>query len=211
MPNYSLICRDRRGAVVQRFDFAAPQDEEAQLIAESEAKGRAAELWSGSQRIAAWGAETQARRLEGIRSRLQPGLPVPEAAAVIATTPVGTVAFWDENAAALYGWRPEEAIGRDIIELTPAVQSRHTASDIMKTLQEGRGWAGEIVLRRKDGRPFRGFVLDVPVRDAAGVLDAIVGVSMPIDQADEILARRAEIEAVIAGRFAPAGAPGGVA
>lgn len=201
MRTYVLIFRNDRGAVVQRFEFASPSDSEAQRIAESEAKGRDVELWSGTRRISSIAAEAQSRRLQAIRRRFAKPVPVPRNAAVIATTAAGTVAYWDENAAALYGWRPREAVGRDIVELTPAVQSRIIAAEIMDSLQAGRAWAGEIVLRHRDGSPFRAFVLDVPLGGLECDEGAIVGVSMPVEQANEILAMRRTIEEALAHRF----------
>lgn len=202
MQSYALIFRDQDGAVVQRVEFASADDDEAQRVAQAKAKGRQAELWNGTLRIASWDDEAQTRRLDAIRLRLKDPLPVPKGAAVIATTPDGTVAYWDRNAAALYGWLPRNAVGRDIVELTPAVQSRETAADIMTHLRAGRGWCGEMVLRTKNGRPFRAFVLDIPAGKLDSCAGAIVGVSLPIDKADEILARRTELEDVIAARFA---------
>ena len=40
--------------------------------------------------------------------------------AVIATDPSGIVLYWNRFAEGLYGWMAEEAVGRNILELTPA-------------------------------------------------------------------------------------------
>ncbi|HEX6858580.1 MAG TPA: PAS domain-containing protein [Caulobacteraceae bacterium] len=94
-------------------------------------------------------------------------------AALIATAHDGTVVYWNAAATRLYGWDAEEALGRNVVELTPALQSREEALDIMRRLQRGESWEGEIILRRRDGTPFKAFVADVPVV-AEGV---IVGAS----------------------------------
>jgi PAS domain S-box-containing protein len=86
-------------------------------------------------------------------------------AALIATTPEGTVVYWNEAATRLYGWEPEEALGRNVIDVTPALQSKEQATSIMTKLQTGEPWEGEIVLRRRDGTPFKAFVADLMVGD----------------------------------------------
>jgi PAS domain S-box-containing protein len=97
-------------------------------------------------------------------------------AALIATTAQGAVIYWNDAAQRLYGWKADEALGRNVVEVTPALQSREQSEAIMKRLQQGKPWEGDIVLRRRDGTPFKAFVADVPVGDAeTGV---IIGVSV---------------------------------
>ncbi len=97
--------------------------------------------------------------------------------AVIATTPEGVVVAWNPNAETLYGWTADEAIGRNIVELTPSEHGTGEAEAIMKTLRAGESWTGEFLLRRKDGSEFLAFVSDTPVFDDAGEIMLIVGVS----------------------------------
>jgi PAS domain S-box-containing protein len=99
--------------------------------------------------------------------------------ALIATTFEGAVVYWNAAAARLYGWREDEAIGKDIVGLTPALQSRSEADEIMKQLQAGKPWSGEIALRDRDGTPFSAFVADMPI-DVRGDRGLIVGASAPI-------------------------------
>jgi PAS domain S-box-containing protein len=108
-------------------------------------------------------------------------------AAVIATTPQGAVLYWNEAAVRLYGWKAEEALGRNVVNVTPALQSREQAAEIMKQLQRGEPWEGDIVLRRRDGTPFKAFVTDVLVGD--GDNSVIVGASV-------VAAKRRSLDAV---------------
>ena len=96
--------------------------------------------------------------------------------AVIATTLDGAVAYWNAAAARLYGWAEEEAVGRNILDLTPALQSRGQADEIMRQLRTGQPWSREIILRTRRGAPFEAFVTDVPV-GIEGDNGLIVGVS----------------------------------
>jgi two-component system cell cycle sensor histidine kinase/response regulator CckA len=102
--------------------------------------------------------------------------------AVIASDLAGTITYWNHAAEALYGWRAEEALGRNVMDVTPAEQTREQAEGIMASLRAGRSWSGEFVVRRRDGTPFRAYVTDTPVLDAAGRLTGIVGVSVDVSE-----------------------------
>jgi PAS domain S-box-containing protein len=122
--------------------------------------------------------------------------------AVIVTTAGGEVAVWNKAAERLYGWRAAEALGQDVLKLTPSTQSKGRAATIMRTLQAGQAWEGEIVLRRRDGSPFRAFVVDLPVGPLAEGRGAIVGVSVAADERQRLGAARSRIEAEVRARFA---------
>ncbi len=113
--------------------------------------------------------------------------------AIIATDGDGRVRYWSRQASRLYGWRAEEALGRDILDLTPARQSQAEAAAAMRTLAAGDGWQGEMVLKGRDGRPFRAYVVNVPIATADGPL--IVGASVLIDDCEALEQARAELEA----------------
>src|SRR5215216_2752325 len=96
--------------------------------------------------------------------------------AVIATDPSGIVLYWNHFAEGLYGWTAEEAVGRNILELTPAGEVLGDAQAALARLRRGEPWSGEITLRRRDGTTFCGHVSDAPVYDEAERLVAIVGI-----------------------------------
>jgi PAS domain S-box-containing protein len=97
--------------------------------------------------------------------------------AVIATDPAGFVIYWGRGAEQLYGWTEADAMGRNILDLTPTELSRAEAEGIMRTLANGRPWSGEIVVHAKDGNRFTVEVFDVPVHDLDGTLLGIIGTS----------------------------------
>jgi PAS domain S-box-containing protein len=100
--------------------------------------------------------------------------------AVIATDLEGNVTYWNNAAEKIYGWSAPEAIGRNIITLTPASQSHEQAVEIMTNLGEGKTWSGEFSVKRKDGTSFPAFVTDTPILDSNGRLSGIIGVSSDI-------------------------------
>lgn len=113
--------------------------------------------------------------------------------AVIATDLTGEVVFWGSGAEQLYGWTAEEALGRDIVDLTPADMSRDQATRIMDTLQRGEPWSGDFLVQSKEGKRFVATVIDIPVTDDAGDVVGILGISrrsmyMPFE--GELLRRR---------------------
>ncbi len=103
-------------------------------------------------------------------------------AAVIATDMRGIVTHWNEHAERLYGWTREEALGRNIAELTISPEGLELAEEIMEWLRAGEAWEGEFVVRRKDGSEFLAYVTDSLIRDSEGRAVGIVGVSTDITE-----------------------------
>ena len=102
--------------------------------------------------------------------------------AVIATDVGGLVIYWNGAAERLYGWTAQEAMGRSIVELTPAPQSVEEATLIFAELAAGRSWSGEFVVRHRNGRAFPVHVTDTPVLGADGTLEAVIGISTDITE-----------------------------
>ena len=57
--------------------------------------------------------------------------------AVIATDAGGTIVYWNDRAESLYGWRLDEVIGRNILDVTPTRGSTDEAAHIMERLRSG--------------------------------------------------------------------------
>ncbi len=109
--------------------------------------------------------------------------------AVIATDLNGTVIYWSSFAEKLYGWSAAEALGADILILTPSETARQQATEILLRLKIGESWSGEFLVRCRDGTELPVFVTDSPIFSDSGVLIGIVGVSV-----DNTERRRAEEE-----------------
>jgi PAS domain S-box-containing protein len=105
--------------------------------------------------------------------------------AVIATDLTGAITYWNRFAERLYGWTAQEVMGRNIVEVTPAQESAQQATEIMERLRQGESWAGEFMVRRKNGDWFSAHVTDSPVHDEHGQLVGIVGISSDISAQKE--------------------------
>jgi len=102
--------------------------------------------------------------------------------AVITTDAQGTVVYWNRPAEELYGWTAREAVGRNIMELTPSQASGEEAAEIIERLRAGERWSGEFEVRRKDGSTFMAVVTDAPIFDEKGDLMGIIGVSTDLTE-----------------------------
>ncbi|HZE68678.1 MAG TPA: PAS domain S-box protein [Pyrinomonadaceae bacterium] len=101
--------------------------------------------------------------------------------AVIATDLEGKIQYWNSYAEWLYGWSAEEAIGSNILDLTPAPAALDKANEVLIVLRRGDSWSGEFLVRRKDGTSFPALVTDSPIFEN-GDLIGIVGVSVDISE-----------------------------
>ncbi len=97
--------------------------------------------------------------------------------AIITTDPDGRITSWNAGAQAIYGWSPEEAIGR----VLPMVPPDHM-DEARRMLDQlfGRGEPlpnHETERLRNDGRRIAVMVTGSPIRDAAGEIAGILGIS----------------------------------
>lgn len=114
--------------------------------------------------------------------------------AVIATDLDGIVLFWNDAAEKIYGWKVAEAMGKNIMQLTPARQSKEEAQAIMEQLAQGRSWSGEFMAQRKNGSVFPAYVSDSPFFDHNGKLAGIIGISYDLTSQKEAEAAIIEME-----------------
>lgn len=97
--------------------------------------------------------------------------------AVIATDVHGRILYWNQAAQELYGWTSAEVLGRNVMDVTPAVMSQPEAAQVMKVLRSAESWTGKFEVRDKAGRTFPVQVTDSPVLNENGKLIGMVGVS----------------------------------
>ena len=100
--------------------------------------------------------------------------------AVIVTKLEGTITYWNDYAEVLYGWKRDEVIGRNIIDVTPNDLSKEDAIAIMEKLGSGENWTGSFPVKNKAGDLFTAHINNSPILDASGKLTGIIGVSWDI-------------------------------
>jgi PAS domain S-box-containing protein len=101
---------------------------------------------------------------------------------IIATNLDGIVIYWNQFAQKLYGWTAQEAIGRQIMDLTTPEVMTEQALEIMSHLRRGESWTGEFNVQRRDGTTFPAQIINSPINDDDGTLAGIVGVSVDITE-----------------------------
>src|SRR3954462_7941729 len=118
-------------------------------------------------------------RQKGSRSTVALPLANSGEQAVIATDLEGRVVFWNAVAERLYGWKWQEAVGRQSVELTVPASGRSSASKIMDQLRKGKSWSGQFSVCRRDGSEFIANVTVKPMQDNKGNLVGMIGISQP--------------------------------
>lgn len=108
----------------------------------------------------------------------------PKGKAVIGTDTGGRILYWNDAAEDLFGWRRDEVLNLNVVDVTPSRLSQPEAAHIMKILRTGESWSGAFEVQHRDGRPFRVAVTDSPVFNANGKLVGIIGVSARIRAAE---------------------------
>ena len=98
--------------------------------------------------------------------------------AVIATDAAGTIVYWNEQASFLYGWEPEDVLGRNVLDVTPTRSWSDSAAQIMEDMRQGNSWTGQYIVKHRDGTPMVAHVRNILVRDREVVI-GVVGVSRP--------------------------------
>jgi PAS domain S-box-containing protein len=116
--------------------------------------------------------------------------------ALIVTDPDGIVRMWNRAAEALYGWTSDEALGRNIRDLTVPAVADSDAAEIMATLQKGGTWSGGFPVRDKAGNIFPALVTDTGLY-SEGALVAVVGVSTNLGTALQPLLERSTDAALV--------------
>ncbi|GAB2776190.1 hypothetical protein GCM10010465_23480 [Actinomadura fibrosa] len=100
--------------------------------------------------------------------------------AAIATDANGKITYWNNAATEIYGWSREEVLGKNILRVTPARDTRQKGENIMQVLKQGKIWSGEFMVQRKDGTEFPALVTNSPFYDETGKLQGIIGISSDI-------------------------------
>ena len=113
-----------------------------------------------------------------VARHVEPG--IADTHAVIATDTEGYIVHWSPGAERLYGWSADEVLGRNVLDVTPAVMSAALAEEIMHRVNAGETWSGSFLVRHRAGTPMKVHVSDIPVVHEGRVV-GVIGVSTASD------------------------------
>jgi PAS domain S-box-containing protein len=100
--------------------------------------------------------------------------------AVIALDIDKKIIYWNDAATITYGWKQNEVLGSNFVELTEPKVSENETHVITKLLEKGEGWSGEYNVRHRDGHWFPVFAYSSPVFDDNKNLIAVINTSHDI-------------------------------
>ncbi len=102
--------------------------------------------------------------------------------AVIVTDLSQRITYWNPFAEKLYGWQAAEALGKTINELITAGQFAQQSAQIMTNLRAGKCWAGEYLIKNRDGRQLTTLCSVSPIRGTNGEITHLIWVSSDISE-----------------------------
>ncbi len=101
---------------------------------------------------------------------------------VIATDADDRITYWNAFAGTLYGWSPEEVLGRRFRDVLPI--SAEAAEEVNQGVRDGATWEGDLEMRRRDGSHLIVFARvtpigapDAPDARGAGLIGVMVDVT----------------------------------
>ncbi len=139
-------------------------------------------IFEGRRAVIALSNDVTERRRAEAAIRFQAHLLDTVEQAVIASDLDGRIIYWNRFAEKLYGWSAAQAVGRNLIDVTPAEVSREKAAEIWAKLKAGQSWSGEYLVKRKDGAEFPALITNSPIYDDDGTLIGVVGLSVDITE-----------------------------
>lgn len=114
---------------------------------------------------------------------------------VIATDINANVIYWNSESEKIYGWKEEEVLGRNIMELLSASHSLEKGEKVMRILTKGKSWSGEVLVKNKDLKEFLVHVSTSLITGDAGEIIGLIGVSF--DVTERVLAEKKILESEI--------------
>ena len=173
-----------------------------QFVFRDQAEGKGPDSYGCSVRFMGVNFDVTARRQSEEHTRFQARLLDAVGQAVLSTDLDQRITYWNKSAAALLGWTADEALGRNLVELTRPDTSPAADDELQAMLRRGEPWSRELQLHRKDGTVLPLFTTNAPVFNDMGEVTAVIGVGVDLTE-------RKQSEEVL--RFlgqCPAGGPG---
>ena len=132
---------------------------------------------------------TEELRQSGARLRERAELLELATEAIIVRSLDGSIRLWNSGAEALYGWRREEVLGRDLHELL-RTEFPDSRAETERTLLTAKSWEGNLITRTREGRELVVATRKVLNREGDAILEIQRDITAQL-QAEEAL-RQAE-------------------
>jgi PAS domain S-box-containing protein len=102
--------------------------------------------------------------------------------AIVASDSQYRITAWNAAAEALYGWKAEEVLGRNGLEITHTEWPTVEAEAMRRTIAEAKHWRGEATQARRDGTRFPVEVSSIVLHDESGQITGYVSVNHDITE-----------------------------
>ena len=100
--------------------------------------------------------------------------------AIIASDENHHITTWNAAAEAMYGWKADEVIGQNGLEIVRTIWPEADAEAMRKSVSETGGWQGEATQARKDGSHFPVEISSMALYNKTGQIDGYVSVNRDI-------------------------------
>lgn len=98
----------------------------------------------------------------------------------------GNIEYVNRKFSAITGYELSEAVGKNVLMLTPGILSHHLNTIIWKRLRKGKNWSGEIEGVRKNGKPYWEKASISPIRDENGKIQRYLKIADDITERKEL-------------------------
>ena len=157
----------RQGVLPEAFDQRLVRADGTTLVIEAHVRPLfdRAGRYEGSVSIM---TDVTERRAAEAQDRFRAALLDAVGEALMATTSEGTIAYINEAAEALWGWKSEEVVGKNVDTFRTAAGAREGLEEMRKHAAVGEPYSCEIPLLRQDGSEILCSFTMSPVRSAEG-------------------------------------------
>jgi PAS domain S-box-containing protein len=107
---------------------------------------------------------TQYKKMEKEQTRLLNHI----SDAIISTDLNFNISNWNKAAEKIYGWRKEEILGKSVAEVTQLEYPYDEMEDVINKFMTDGIWQGEIIQKRKDGKPLNILTSVALIKDETG-------------------------------------------
>lgn len=162
-----------RAGVNQRYEIRLRRADGTSFLAETSTTPLLSTSGSYQGAVAVVTDITERKEAESA-SRFQRALLDAIGEAVVGATPDGTIVYANPAAERLFGWRVDELLGQNGLNLLPSDEAARDSQRIHSRLLKKRIYSGDLELTRRDGTSFTARLTGSPVLDSSGDLVGLI-------------------------------------